>query len=129
MAGIRYTLFFFSIQADLDMPDLLDTPLDSPNRHRDILSPRGLCRQYSRDAATSTVSIQGSGNHYHACASDDYEDVGFDPSILPPPDPWIDTVTDDPLDANFSSSSILEVCVHLFTAHIPSLCLGQIYFR
>ncbi|XP_013875820.1 disks large-associated protein 1 [Austrofundulus limnaeus] len=98
-----------AVQADLDLPDLLDTPLDSPNLHRDILSPRGLCRQYSRDAATSTVSIQGSGNHYHACASDDYEDVGFDPSILPPPDPWIDTVTDDPLDANFSSSAILEV--------------------
>uniref|UniRef100_A0A3Q3B978 Discs, large (Drosophila) homolog-associated protein 1a n=1 Tax=Kryptolebias marmoratus TaxID=37003 RepID=A0A3Q3B978_KRYMA len=89
---------FVSIQADLDLPDLLDTPLDSSNLHRDILSPGGLSRQYSRDAATSTVSIQGSGNHYHACASDDYEDVGFDPSILPPPDPWIDTVTDDPLD-------------------------------
>uniref|UniRef100_A0A8C6LHK9 Discs, largehomolog-associated protein 1a n=1 Tax=Nothobranchius furzeri TaxID=105023 RepID=A0A8C6LHK9_NOTFU len=67
-------------------------PLDSPNPHRDIRSPVGIPRQYSRDAATSTVSIQGSGNHYHACASDDYEDVGFDPSILPPPDPWIDTV-------------------------------------
>uniref|UniRef100_A0A3B3UVW8 Discs, large (Drosophila) homolog-associated protein 1a n=1 Tax=Poecilia latipinna TaxID=48699 RepID=A0A3B3UVW8_9TELE len=51
-----------------------------------------MSRKYSRDAATSTVSIQGSGNHYHACASDDYDDVGFDPSILPPPDPWIDTV-------------------------------------
>uniref|UniRef100_A0A671VZQ7 DLG associated protein 1 n=1 Tax=Sparus aurata TaxID=8175 RepID=A0A671VZQ7_SPAAU len=47
---------------------------------------------YSRDAATSTVSIQGSGNHYHACAVDDYGEVGFDPSILPPPDPWMDSV-------------------------------------
>uniref|UniRef100_A0A3B4TGX2 Discs, large (Drosophila) homolog-associated protein 1a n=1 Tax=Seriola dumerili TaxID=41447 RepID=A0A3B4TGX2_SERDU len=64
----------------------------------EVLSSGALSRQYSRDAATSTVSIQGSGNHYHACASDDYEDVGFDPSILPPPDPWIDSVTDDPLD-------------------------------
>uniref|UniRef100_A0A3P9P6T3 Discs, large (Drosophila) homolog-associated protein 1a n=1 Tax=Poecilia reticulata TaxID=8081 RepID=A0A3P9P6T3_POERE len=87
------------VQADLDLPDLLDTPLDSPHPHRGRLASCGMSsRKYSRDAATSTVSIQGSGNHYHACASDDYDDVGFDPSILPPPDPWIDTVTDDPLD-------------------------------
>ncbi|XP_038137946.1 disks large-associated protein 1-like isoform X2 [Cyprinodon tularosa] len=98
-----------AVQADLDLPDLLDTPLDSPHPHRGRLSSCGLSRKYSRDAATSTVSIQGSGNHYHACTSDDYEDVGFDPSILPPPDPWIDTVTDDPPDANFNSSAILEV--------------------
>uniref|UniRef100_A0A665VN41 Discs, large (Drosophila) homolog-associated protein 1a n=1 Tax=Echeneis naucrates TaxID=173247 RepID=A0A665VN41_ECHNA len=86
------------IQADLDMPDLLDTPLDSPDNDLEVLSSGAISRQYSRDAATSTVSIQGSGNHYHACASDDYEDVGFDPSILPPPDPWIDSVIDDSLD-------------------------------
>uniref|UniRef100_A0A668UPT6 Discs, large (Drosophila) homolog-associated protein 1b n=1 Tax=Oreochromis aureus TaxID=47969 RepID=A0A668UPT6_OREAU len=88
----------YSIQADLDMPDLLDTPINSPDTDMEVLSSRAIPRQYSRDAATSTVSIQGSGNHYHACASDDYEDVGFDPSILPPPDPWIDSVTDDQLD-------------------------------
>lgn len=79
----------------------------------EILPSGVMSRQYSRDAATSTVSIQGSGNHYHACASDDYEDVGFDPSILPPPDPWIDSVTDDPMDVNVSSSAILEVCIKL----------------
>uniref|UniRef100_A0A3Q3KMB7 Discs, large (Drosophila) homolog-associated protein 1b n=1 Tax=Monopterus albus TaxID=43700 RepID=A0A3Q3KMB7_MONAL len=88
----------FYIQADLDMPDLLDTPLDSPDTDMEVLSSGAISRQYSHDATPSTVSIQGSGNHYHACASDDYEDVGFDPSILPPPDPWIDSVTDDPLD-------------------------------
>ncbi|XP_041847535.1 disks large-associated protein 1 isoform X3 [Melanotaenia boesemani] len=98
-----------AVQADLDLPDLLDTPLESTNPRIEVMSPVAIARQYSRDAATSTVSIQGSGNHYHACASDDYEDVGFDPSILPPPDPWIDSVTDDPLDANFNSSAILEV--------------------
>ncbi|XP_049888348.1 disks large-associated protein 1-like, partial [Epinephelus moara] len=87
-----------AVQADLDMPDLLDTPLDSPDIDMEVLSSGAISRQYSRDAATSTVSIQGSGNHYHACASDDYDDVGFDPSILPPPDPWIDSVTDDSLD-------------------------------
>uniref|UniRef100_A0A672HRX2 Discs, large (Drosophila) homolog-associated protein 1a n=1 Tax=Salarias fasciatus TaxID=181472 RepID=A0A672HRX2_SALFA len=86
-----------AVQADLDMPDLLDTPLDSPDTDMELLSG-AISRRYSRDATTSTVSIQGSGNHYHACASDEYEDVGFDPSILPPPDPWIDSVTDDSLD-------------------------------
>lgn len=98
-----------AVQADLDMPDLLDTPINSPDTDMEILSSRAIPRQYSRDATTSTVSIQGSGNHYHACASDDYEDVGFDPSILPPPDPWIDSVTDDQLDVSFNSSAILEV--------------------
>ncbi|XP_053738643.1 disks large-associated protein 1 isoform X1 [Synchiropus splendidus] len=98
-----------AVQADLDLPDLLDMPLDSSDTDMEVLMSTALSRQYSRDAATSTVSIQGSGNHYHACASDDYEDVGFDPSILPPPDPWIDSVTDDPLDIDFNSSALLEV--------------------
>lgn len=83
------------------MPDMLDSALDSPET--DLPSSVSVSRQYSRDAATSpasasTVSIQGSGNHYHACTSDDYDDVGFDPSILPPPDPWIDSLTEDPLE-------------------------------
>uniref|UniRef100_A0A8C0L9V1 DLG associated protein 1 n=1 Tax=Canis lupus dingo TaxID=286419 RepID=A0A8C0L9V1_CANLU len=61
--------------------------------------PGPMARQFSRDASTSTVSIQGSGNHYHACAADDDFDADFDPSILPPPDPWIDSITEDPLEA------------------------------
>ncbi|XP_029935593.1 disks large-associated protein 1 [Myripristis murdjan] len=73
-----------AVQADLDDP--ADVP-ELPPRHCATMP-----RQHSRDAATSTVSIQGSGNHYHACAGDDYGDVGFDPSILPPPDPWMDSV-------------------------------------
>ncbi|XP_070989370.1 disks large-associated protein 1 isoform X1 [Oncorhynchus clarkii lewisi] len=88
-----------AVQADLDMPDMLHSALDSPET--DLPSSVSVSRQYSRDAATSpasTVSIQGSGNHYHACTSDDYDDVGFDPSILPPPDPWIDSLTEDPLE-------------------------------
>lgn len=108
------------MQADLDLPDLLDTPLDSPDTDMEVLSSGALSRQYSRDAATSTVSIQGSGNHYHACASDEYEDVGFDPSILPPPDPWIDSVSDDPLDVNFNSSAILEVCGEMVQAEMEA---------
>ncbi|XP_030630390.1 disks large-associated protein 1 [Chanos chanos] len=85
-----------AVQADLDLQDYTDCPADS--LETDLLPSGCLSRQYSRDAATSTVSIQGSGNHYHACASDEYDDVGFDPSILPPPDPWIDSVTEDPLE-------------------------------
>lgn len=71
-----------AVQADLD--DAADPP-ELPPRHFATMP-----RQHSRDAATSTVSIQGSGNHYHACTSDDIADVDFDPSILPPPDPWMD---------------------------------------
>lgn len=96
------------------MPGLLDTPLVSPDTEPEVLSLAVLSRQYSRDAATSTVSIQGSGNHYHACASDEYEDVGFDPSILPPPDPWIDGVGDEPADGGFNSSAILDVSTNSF---------------
>ncbi|XP_061661458.1 disks large-associated protein 1 isoform X2 [Syngnathoides biaculeatus] len=71
-----------AVQADLDDPS--DVP--QPPRHCATMP-----RQHSRDsAAASTVRIQGSGNHYHACAGDDYGEVGFDPSILPPPDPWMD---------------------------------------
>lgn len=79
-----------AVQADLD------DPADAPQ-----LQPRHCAtmpRQHSRDAAASTVSIQGSGNHYHACAAEDYAQVGFDPSILPPPDPWMDSITEPEAD-------------------------------
>uniref|UniRef100_A0A673AP16 Discs, large (Drosophila) homolog-associated protein 1b n=1 Tax=Sphaeramia orbicularis TaxID=375764 RepID=A0A673AP16_9TELE len=79
-----------AVQADLDDPADGELPL----RHCATMP-----RQHSRDAATSTVSIQGSGNHYHACAGDDYGEVGFDPSILPPPDPWMDNVAEPEVDA------------------------------
>uniref|UniRef100_A0A8C7HUA1 Discs, large (Drosophila) homolog-associated protein 1a n=1 Tax=Oncorhynchus kisutch TaxID=8019 RepID=A0A8C7HUA1_ONCKI len=98
---IRSNSVTAAVQADLDMPDILDSPLDSPET--DLPFSGSVSRKYSREATTSpasasTVSIQGSGNHYHACTSDDYDDVCFDPSILPPPDPWIDSVTEDPLE-------------------------------
>ncbi|KAF3703663.1 Disks large-associated protein 1 [Channa argus] len=80
-----------AVQADLDDP--ADAP-ELPPRHCATMP-----RQHSRDAATSTVSIQGSGNHYHACAVDDYGDVGFDPSILPPPDPWMDSTVEPEVEA------------------------------
>ncbi|CAB1418633.1 unnamed protein product [Pleuronectes platessa] len=79
-----------AVQADLDDPD---DPPELPPRHCATMP-----RQHSRDNASSTVSIQGSGNHYHACAGDDYGDVGFDPSILPPPDPWMDSVAEPETD-------------------------------
>ncbi|XP_060949920.1 disks large-associated protein 1-like isoform X1 [Limanda limanda] len=80
-----------AVQADLDDPD--DDAPELPPRHCATMP-----RQHSRDNASSTVSIQGSGNHYHACAGDDYGDVGFDPSILPPPDPWMDSVAEPEMD-------------------------------
>ncbi|XP_023660574.1 disks large-associated protein 1 isoform X3 [Paramormyrops kingsleyae] len=87
-----------AVQADLDTSEASDGAADSPIPEPPLSA--GLSRQYSREATTSTVSIQGSGNHYHACATDDeYVHVGFDPSILPPPDPWIDSVTEDPMES------------------------------
>lgn len=80
-----------AVQADLDDPS------DGPE-----LGPRHFAtmpRQLSRDAASSTVSIQGSGNHYHACAADDSGEMEFDPSILPPPDPWMDSVAEPEAEA------------------------------
>lgn len=85
-----------AVQADLDFHDNLENSLESID---DSSCPGPAARQFSRDASTSTVSIQGSGNHYHACAADDDFDADFDPSILPPPDPWIDSITEDPLEA------------------------------
>ncbi|XP_041101337.1 disks large-associated protein 1-like isoform X1 [Polyodon spathula] len=83
-----------AVQADLGA--ILDGLVESPETEPPPSS--SVSRQFSRDASTSTVSIQGSGNHYHACAVDNDLDTGFDPSILPPPDPWIDTVTEDPME-------------------------------
>lgn len=82
------------------MPDMLDSPLDSPET--DLPFSGSVSRKYSREAATSpasasTVSIQGSGNHYHALTVEEYGEVGLDPSILPPPDPWMDQV-EDPME-------------------------------
>ncbi|XP_042095593.1 disks large-associated protein 1 isoform X8 [Ovis aries] len=85
-----------AVQADLDFHDNLENSLESIE---DNSCPGPVARQFSRDASTSTVSIQGSGNHYHACAVDEDFDADFDPSILPPPDPWIDSITEDPLEA------------------------------
>ncbi|XP_072536391.1 disks large-associated protein 1 isoform X2 [Salminus brasiliensis] len=78
-----------AVQADLDHTEELRCEPANYNSSQ-LPSFGSSVQQSSRDAATSTVSIQGSGNHYHACAQDDYSDVGFDPSILPPPDPWMD---------------------------------------
>ncbi|XP_043299586.1 disks large-associated protein 1 isoform X7 [Cervus canadensis] len=85
-----------AVQADLDFHDNLENSLESIE---DNSCPGPVARQFSRDASTSTVSIQGSGNHYHACAVEEDFDADFDPSILPPPDPWIDSITEDPLEA------------------------------
>ncbi|NXO87130.1 DLGP1 protein, partial [Sitta europaea] len=84
-----------AVQADLDFHENFE--IIDPQE--DNTCSGQISRQFSRDASTSTVSIQGSGNHYHACAVDDDFETDFDPSILPPPDPWIDSITDDTLEA------------------------------
>ena len=117
---------YLSIQTDLDSPDLVETPHPQSSINMVFTSSGSLSDQYSRDAASSTVSIQGSGNHYHACASDDYDDVGFGPSILPPPDPWIDSVADDPMQVNFVRCSFMVVTsvLGLFvTSYLTTGCL------
>uniref|UniRef100_A0A3Q2YUU4 DLG associated protein 1 n=1 Tax=Hippocampus comes TaxID=109280 RepID=A0A3Q2YUU4_HIPCM len=79
-----------AVQADLDNPS--DGPQLPPPLHCATMP-----RQHSREAAASaasTVRIQGSGNHYHACAGEDYGEAGFDASILPPPDPWMDSAAE-----------------------------------
>ncbi|CAH2284855.1 disks large-associated 1 isoform X1 [Pelobates cultripes] len=86
-----------SVQADLDLREHFECPVELADQEFQFSRP--LTKQYSRDACTSTVSIQGSGNHYHACAVDEDFDADFDPSILPPPDPWIDSITEDPMEA------------------------------
>ncbi|NXO14820.1 DLGP1 protein, partial [Oriolus oriolus] len=84
-----------AVQADLDFHENFE--IIDPQE--DNTCSGQISRQFSRDASTSTVSIQGSGNHYHACAVDDDFETDFDPSILPPPDPWIDSITEDSLEA------------------------------
>ncbi|NXQ32509.1 DLGP1 protein, partial [Alaudala cheleensis] len=83
-----------AVQADLDFHENFE--IIDPQE--DNTCSGQISRQFSRDASTSTVSIQGSGNHYHACAVDDDFETDFDPSILPPPDPWIDSITEDTLE-------------------------------
>nr|XP_008106904.1 PREDICTED: disks large-associated protein 1 isoform X4 [Anolis carolinensis] len=85
-----------AVQADMDFHENFEMSMDP---QEDLSYPGQMSRQYSRDASTSTVSIQGSGNHYHACTVDDDFDTEFDPSILPPPDPWIDSIIEDPIEA------------------------------
>ncbi|XP_075441403.1 disks large-associated protein 1 isoform X3 [Ascaphus truei] len=86
-----------AVQADLDLREHFECPVELADQEFQYSRP--LTKQYSRDICTSTVSIQGSGNHYHACAVEEDFDADFDPSILPPPDPWIDSITEDPMEA------------------------------
>ncbi|XP_056110132.1 disks large-associated protein 1 isoform X3 [Rhinichthys klamathensis goyatoka] len=89
-----------AVQADLDLLEVLGDDQFTQTHQGPII------RQPSRDASTSTVSIQGSGNHYHACIQDDFTDVGFDPSILPPPVPWMDGA----MEEEYASEVPVSVC-------------------
>ncbi|TRY60237.1 hypothetical protein DNTS_028212 [Danionella cerebrum] len=91
-----------AVQADLD---LLEGVADE-QFNTNVQGP--LERQPSRDAATSTVSIQGSGNHYHACTQDDYSELDLDPSILPPPEPWMDGALEEEYTRAVPSSVCLQ---------------------
>ncbi|XP_077100513.1 disks large-associated protein 1 isoform X2 [Siphateles boraxobius] len=89
-----------AVQADLDLLEVLGDDQFTQTHQGPII------RQPSRDASTSTVSIQGSGNHYHACIQDDFTDVGFDPSILPPPVPWMDGA----MEEEYASEVSVSMC-------------------
>ncbi|CAM4721690.1 unnamed protein product [Leuciscus chuanchicus] len=89
-----------AVQADLDLLEVLGDDQFTQTHQGPII------RQPSQDASTSTVSIQGSGNHYHACTQDDFTDVGFDPSILPPPVPWMDGA----MEEEYASEVSVSVC-------------------
>nr|XP_033790289.1 disks large-associated protein 1 isoform X1 [Geotrypetes seraphini]XP_033790290.1 disks large-associated protein 1 isoform X1 [Geotrypetes seraphini]XP_033790291.1 disks large-associated protein 1 isoform X1 [Geotrypetes seraphini]XP_033790292.1 disks large-associated protein 1 isoform X1 [Geotrypetes seraphini] len=87
-----------AVQANLDLQEHFAIPMDV-HEGDNWCSDQMLRHGHTRDTGSSTVSIQGSGNHYHACTGDDDFDADFDPSILPPPDPWIDSITEDPMEA------------------------------
>ncbi|XP_051538674.1 disks large-associated protein 1-like isoform X1 [Myxocyprinus asiaticus] len=89
-----------AVQADLDLLEGLGDDQLAQTYQGPII------RQPSQDAATSTVSIQGIGNHYHACTQDDYSEVGFDPSILPPPVAWMDGA----MEEEYGGGVTVSVC-------------------
>ncbi|KAK5897772.1 hypothetical protein CgunFtcFv8_015247 [Champsocephalus gunnari] len=97
-----------SLEEECWLETRTSTPPRTPRSSRPPRHCATMPREHSRDtnSSSSTVSIQGSGNHYHACADDDYGEVGFDPSILPPPDPWMDSV--DPGDGGETSAGACE---------------------
>uniref|UniRef100_UPI00398E66C9 disks large-associated protein 1 isoform X2 n=1 Tax=Pristiophorus japonicus TaxID=55135 RepID=UPI00398E66C9 len=84
-----------AVQADLDDQENSE---DSLEPQEVALGP--LLRQFSKDASTSTTTILGAeGDHLQACAQHNDFDSDFDPSFLPPPEPWIDSTSDTEVEA------------------------------
>ncbi|XP_078072191.1 disks large-associated protein 1 isoform X1 [Mustelus asterias] len=84
-----------AVQADLDDQENSEGSL-GPQEVASSL----LLRQFSKDASTTTASILGAeGNHLQACAQENDFDSDFDPSFLPPPEPWIDYTSETKAEA------------------------------
>ncbi|XP_059835475.1 disks large-associated protein 1 [Hypanus sabinus] len=84
-----------AVQADLDYKESSEI---SVVPQEVVSSP--LLRQLSKDASTSTPSFLGSeGNHSQASAQENTFDSNFDPSFLPPPEPWIDSTSEAEIEA------------------------------
>ncbi|XP_038665103.1 disks large-associated protein 1 isoform X2 [Scyliorhinus canicula] len=84
-----------AVQADLDIQENSEGSLGP----QEVTSGLSL-RQFSKDACTSTINILGTeGNHLQACAQENDFDSDFDPSFLPPPEPWIDSISEIKVEA------------------------------
>ncbi|XP_072324016.1 disks large-associated protein 1 isoform X1 [Scyliorhinus torazame] len=84
-----------AVQADLDIQENSEGSLGPQEVASGLL-----LRQFSKDACTSTISILGTeGNHLQACAQENDFDSDFDPSFLPPPEPWIDSISEIKVEA------------------------------
>ncbi|XP_051878915.1 disks large-associated protein 1 isoform X1 [Pristis pectinata] len=84
-----------AVQADLDYKENSES---SMGPQEVVSSP--LLRQHSKDASTSTPSFLGpEGNHLQASAQENAFDSNFDPSFLPPPEPWINSTSEAEVEA------------------------------
>lgn len=82
-----------AVQADLDSREHSEITVEPQEV---VSSP--LLRQLSKD--TCTASFLGSeDNHLQARAQENAFDSIFDPSFLPPPEPWIDSTSEAEVEA------------------------------
>ncbi|XP_069777873.1 disks large-associated protein 1 isoform X2 [Narcine bancroftii] len=84
-----------AVQADLDYKENSETSMGP----QEVVS-NPLLRQLSKDASISTASFLGpEGNELQASAQENAFDSNFDPSFLPPPEPWIDSTSEAEVEA------------------------------
>ncbi|XP_072426452.1 disks large-associated protein 1 isoform X1 [Chiloscyllium punctatum] len=85
-----------AVQADLDDQEHPEDSIEPEEVASGLL-----IRQFSKDASTSTASFLGvEGNHVQAYAQEHEFDSDFDPSFLPPPEPWIDSASEASVEAS-----------------------------